>query len=329
MSRARSRGMWLRSMLQLPQEGLSGNKQYSEAGKVRQRCSDIGVLFVRASFINDVFQDYFQNLVNSLNARRREVGTSAKSEEEERRSDMVLVCGPVKKPERALQKCVRVFRRDAGCLTDLVRCTIVAQTIQQVYAIFSTIRSVSVVHSHLKVENPCIWRKMDEAPCPSLPARRRRTEHSMLAPGEAALVCKRRELRGEGERAAAANQVPEMENGYTDDTDVTDSDETRLHQKAAEALFRITSCKDRFREGSKNVNSVTCFRNISLNLEVGFVFDDLEGEHVLVPWDAQGADTLICEVQIHLASLLYSQENQTDTALAHKDYIAYRNLAAR
>lgn len=142
--------MWLRSMLQLPQEGLSGNTQYSEAGKVRQRCSDIGVLFVRAAVINDVFQDYFQNLINSLNSRSREVGGSAKSEEEERRGDVVLVCGPVKKPERALQKCVRVFRRDVGCLTDLVRCTIVAQTIQQVYAIFSSIRSVSVVHSHLK-----------------------------------------------------------------------------------------------------------------------------------------------------------------------------------
>ena len=142
--------MWLRSMLQLPQEGLSGNKQYSEAGKVRQRCSDIGVLFVRASFINDVFQDYFQNLVNSLNARRREVGTSAKSEEEERRSDMVLVCGPVKKPERALQKCVRVFRRDAGCLTDLVRCTIVAQTIQQVHELLSAITSMSVVYTRVE-----------------------------------------------------------------------------------------------------------------------------------------------------------------------------------
>jgi hypothetical protein len=322
MSRARSPGMLLRSMLQLPQEGLSGSKRYSVAGKVRQRCSDIGVLFVRAAIINDVFQDYFRNLVNSLNARRREVGTSAKSEEE-RRGDVVLVCGPVKKPERALQKCVRVFRRDAGCLTDLVRCTIVAQTIEQVYAIFSAIRSVSVVHSHLKQKagNP------DEAPCPSSPPRRRRT--SVLASGEAALRCRRSELRGEGEMAAATNQVPEMENGWhTDDIGVTD--ETRLHQKAAEALFRITACKDRFREGSKNVNSVTCFRNISLNLEVGFVFDDLEGEHVLVPlpWEAHRADTLICEVQIHLASLFYSQGNQTDTALAHRDYIAYRNLSA-
>ena len=81
---------------------------------------------------------------------QRQVKCASAAPTSEWRGDVVLVCGPVKKPERALQKCVRVFRRDVGCLTDLVRCTIVAQTIQQVYAIFSSIRSVSVVHSHLK-----------------------------------------------------------------------------------------------------------------------------------------------------------------------------------
>jgi hypothetical protein len=60
-------------------------------GKVRQRCSDIGDLFTRAAIINDVFQDHFQNIVHGLNARRRETGANTKSEEEERRGDLMMV----------------------------------------------------------------------------------------------------------------------------------------------------------------------------------------------------------------------------------------------
>jgi hypothetical protein len=272
--------------LRLPQNGLVRSRQrYSVAGKVRQGCTDIRVLFIRAAIVNDVFQDYMENVVTALNARRREVGAvSAKSEEEEQSCDVVLVRGPVKSPERTLQKCVRVYRRDVACLTDLVRCTIVAQTIQQVYELFSAIRSMSVVHSHL---------------------------------GEGT-------ERGGGEGAAEEHRMRDIESGGG----VTD--ETRL-LKDEESFFRITACKNRFREGSKHFNSETCFRNISLSLEVGFVFE--EGDCVLVPdvaaWQAQGADTLICELQIHLASMLYMQENPTDTASAHADYVAYRNLAAR
>ena len=363
-----SRGMWLQSMVRLPQEGLAGSKgRYSLTGKVRQRCSDIVDLFTRATIINDVFQDHFQNIVNGLNARRREAGASAKSEEEERRGDLVMLRGPVKKPERALQKCVRVYRRDTACLTDLVRCTIVAQTIQQVHELLSAIISMSVVHTRVedgagrsggeekRQQTTCATylprqhttrdvlaaaahhlhdiesgvTDDTKTPIPFAPARQRRSGAMVLAAGESAGGCGSRGRSVTAPRAAG------------EEDDVTD--ETRLLQQkeAREWLFRITACKDRFREGSKHFNSETGFRNVSLNLEVGFVFqvDEHDCRCVLVPesdaltWQAQGADTLICELQIHLAPLLYMQENPlahpTHTTLAHPEYVVYRDLAAR
>jgi hypothetical protein len=46
--------------------------------------------------------------------------------------EVCLLRGPVKMPVRSMQKVVRSYRRDVGCLTDLVRCTIVARSPKQV-----------------------------------------------------------------------------------------------------------------------------------------------------------------------------------------------------
>eukprot|EP00961_Rhodomonas_salina_P040556 544842-Rhodomonas_salina.4 len=43
-----------------------------------------------------------------------------------------VIRGPVKQTERALQKCVRVYRRDPAYLADLVRCTVVFRTISDI-----------------------------------------------------------------------------------------------------------------------------------------------------------------------------------------------------
>ncbi|KAJ1468476.1 hypothetical protein T484DRAFT_1984147, partial [Baffinella frigidus] len=58
---------------------------------------------------------------------------------------LVLKRGPVKKPDRALQKLVRVYGRDVAMLTDLVRCTVVAEDLRQVEALMATLEARSVV----------------------------------------------------------------------------------------------------------------------------------------------------------------------------------------
>ena len=111
------------------------------------------VLFNRAAIINDTFQDQMQSIVESLNATKRrgsQIGVSTGvcvglgsplpqrsdgAEKEEEGEGIVLRRGPVKLPERAMQKCVRSYRRDAGCLADLVRCTLIAKTPQLVMCV--------------------------------------------------------------------------------------------------------------------------------------------------------------------------------------------------
>jgi len=107
-------------------------------------------------------------------------------------------------------------------------------------------------------------------------------------------------------------------------------------------LFRITACKNRFRDGSEHFDEITCFRNISLNLEIGWVFR--ESLCVLLPvshWQSENANTLICEVQIHLDSLMHmthdvlgvcahgsALKDKTRALEARRDYILYRDLHA-
>ena len=41
-----------------------------------------------------------------------------------------FIAGPVKQPMLTLQRLVRKYRCDVGCLTDLVRCTVVADSLE-------------------------------------------------------------------------------------------------------------------------------------------------------------------------------------------------------
>ncbi|KAJ1472098.1 hypothetical protein T484DRAFT_1976202, partial [Baffinella frigidus] len=58
---------------------------------------------------------------------------------------LALMRGPVKKPDRALQKLVRVYGRDVAMLTDLVRCTVLAEDLRQVEALMGMLDARSVV----------------------------------------------------------------------------------------------------------------------------------------------------------------------------------------
>jgi len=102
--------------------------------------------------VNEPFLDLMASLVASPNAadgkgwgvaRARSGGWTVGGGSA--RPALALKRGPVKKPDRALQKLVRVYGRDVAMLTDLVRCTVLAEDLRQVEALMATLEARSVV----------------------------------------------------------------------------------------------------------------------------------------------------------------------------------------
>mmetsp|Transcript_47846 Transcript_47846/g.109088 ORF Transcript_47846/g.109088 Transcript_47846/m.109088 type:complete len:174 (+) Transcript_47846:178-699(+) len=56
-----------------------------------------------------------------------------------------MIPGPIKRPDRAIQKIVRSYLRDAALVTDLVRCTVVLETLAQVQAFVESLMAVSLI----------------------------------------------------------------------------------------------------------------------------------------------------------------------------------------
>ena len=88
--------------------------RYGRTGKYRQSTKDIDILFDEAAILTDCFLDLVDTLVT------HETGSRG------------VVRGPVKRPDRALQKVIRKYYRDPRCLTDLVRCCILLPSISDV-----------------------------------------------------------------------------------------------------------------------------------------------------------------------------------------------------
>jgi hypothetical protein len=101
-------------------------------GKARQKITDLDLLMVHAGSINEPFLDLVSDLVFN--------GSSVNH-----RTGLEFVAGPVKQPMRTLQKLVRRYKRDVGCLTDLVRCTVVADSLENVEDFLQRLYSMSVV----------------------------------------------------------------------------------------------------------------------------------------------------------------------------------------
>ena len=194
-----------------------------------------------------------EQLVSDINAKR---GALADSDGDE--AEIILLRGPVKAPERALQKCVRKYRRDVGCLTDLVRCTLVAKTPQQLLELFSVIRSMSVLHSQ---GGP----REEEGQQGTFPEG---ADGQSPRHGQRAL----RNLPVRAVRVAPA---------ATDDELLRAESASALGAEEDTKMFRMATCKNRFTDESKDLNPVTAFRNIMVNLEVGWAFQ--EGMCVMVP----------------------------------------------
>lgn len=114
---------WLRT-------GRRVGRFHKGGSRVMQDTGDIETLFIQARTIND----HFQSLMESLVEEWAQDGLPAQ-----------VIRGPVKQTERALQKCVRVYRRDPAYLADLVRCTVVFRTISDIELFLRKIEERAVV----------------------------------------------------------------------------------------------------------------------------------------------------------------------------------------
>jgi hypothetical protein len=65
--------------------------------------------------VNEPFLDSISEIVQHMHHNTRKIQ---------------LIRGSIKKPDRALQKLVRVYNRDPGSLTDIVRCTVIVGSLQ-------------------------------------------------------------------------------------------------------------------------------------------------------------------------------------------------------
>ncbi|KAJ1495814.1 hypothetical protein T484DRAFT_3099726 [Baffinella frigidus] len=118
--------------------------------KARQRHGDIDLLFHEAAVINEPFLDLMASLLAGVKAVDGEEMRFCSGSEEWigealALRGLALKRGPIKKPDRALQKLVRVYGRDVAMLTDLVRCTVVAEDLKQVEQLMSTVDARSLV----------------------------------------------------------------------------------------------------------------------------------------------------------------------------------------
>jgi len=107
--------------------GAGGLGPYSRTRKIRQTTLDIDILFEQAVIVNDKFFEFLQSEIIPLSKA------------------LVMCQGPVKRPDRALQKVVRRFHRDPRCLTDIVRCIILLDSIEGVWQVLEEILVKSVV----------------------------------------------------------------------------------------------------------------------------------------------------------------------------------------
>ncbi len=102
-------------------------------GKARQKITDLDLLMADAGAINEAFQE----IISEISFKCCDVNHS---------SGLEFIAGPVKQPTRTLQKLVRRYRRDVGCLTDLVRCTVIADnSLENVKDFLQLIHSMSLV----------------------------------------------------------------------------------------------------------------------------------------------------------------------------------------
>ena len=106
----------------------TGYGRFAFTGKMRQKTTDLDKLFQHASIIDPALHAWFGDLLRSLKL-----------------TPDAYISAPIKTVKRAIEKCVRCYQRDATCLTDLVRCAIIAQDFEQLISVWDVFRRRMVV----------------------------------------------------------------------------------------------------------------------------------------------------------------------------------------
>ncbi|EKX32373.1 hypothetical protein GUITHDRAFT_121453 [Guillardia theta CCMP2712] len=276
-------------------------------GKIRQLSSDLDQLYQQASTINSAVHDLIADLLTPL---QHHSGSSHLVNKYP-----MLVYGPVKQPQRAIEKCVRSYRRDVGCLTDLVRCTIVAESMEQLLQVLHTIRLRSVIGiAPVNRDEDCKLSvdAASQSASESLPAQA--GNQSFLSRAQQLVLSSlssrsRRESEGEKQLELMRGEEQEQEEGGK-----------------SERFFRITQVKNRFHSDSHHFNPMTGYRDLSLNLEVGWTFS--RNSVIFLPveeWEQGAVDRYIIEVQIHFKGFY----DIMSKAGFHDFYCEWRDIMSR
>jgi len=103
--------------------------RYARTGKYRQRTRNVDKLFDEAAVLNDHFLSMIDGVVSSAANSRG------------------MIRGPLKRPDRALQKSMRKYFMDPRCLTDLVRGCVLLASIEDLDRCLEVILDLSVIGS--------------------------------------------------------------------------------------------------------------------------------------------------------------------------------------
>ena len=103
---------------------------FTEDGKRLQRKNDLDVLFKDAQRLNKHVHNEIKKIVTHS-------GTKSKFD---------FVSGPIKRPQRAIEKIVRRYHRQPRYLTDIVRCRVYVEDLESIVQFVQNLRSNSTLN---------------------------------------------------------------------------------------------------------------------------------------------------------------------------------------
>lgn len=225
-----------------------------------------------------------------------------------------MIRGPVKRPDRALQKAHRKYFMDPRCLTDLVRGCVLLGSLEDVDHCLEVILGMSVIGS--------LGTRWEEVPASCTPDAGKEIKNQALADllaEKPAWTITREELEGSN----AAQDVGSQ-------SFITLANGKKLRPAvASDRIFRLVKVKDRFTSDQEDG-----YRDICLNLEVAWTISSESDEALdfLPVYDSQGRSwdamphirTHICEVQLLLESMYTLKATG-----CHDNFVAARNFLAQ
>eukprot|EP00293_Proteomonas_sulcata_P010092 CAMPEP_0184309366 /NCGR_PEP_ID=MMETSP1049-20130417/17550_1 /TAXON_ID=77928 /ORGANISM="Proteomonas sulcata, Strain CCMP704" /LENGTH=264 /DNA_ID=CAMNT_0026622241 /DNA_START=45 /DNA_END=839 /DNA_ORIENTATION=+ len=237
--------------------------------------------------------------------------------------------GPIKQVQRAIEKCVRAYGRDAEHLTDLVRCRMVVQTVPDLLSLFDRIQHMSVVGlSYDDYRGSKVVDMTDEG-------KQRQKEEFVAAKSvwmtkeEASTFYEEVfNLNNEVKQASNEGNTKGQKKSEGDDQANDESNEegrNKPPQEKQPRIFRLVRIKNRFADNSAAYDANLGYRDLSLNLEVGWISEN--GRVSFLPvreWaKTEGTQRHVFEVQILLKSF---HRIATDR---HGIYELYRNMTGK